>query len=575
MDLTYPGTKSFDVSKPESYWFFYWKTSPSLWEAKLQDFARGEPVFIPVYWGLHANSEQEFDFGRWKPETDLKRLVELCHKYQLRAVFLIPIGAFAFLANGGVPAHILYKTALNKDQTLMCFINESGEIHKFPSFFHMGILQEFQKFVSSLGNFLTSLPLGCEILAAECGSISEDGYFRSFFQDYSSVFSQSFSQFLRKNGMDPFTMNDKNLLKKREIEFRNLMFDLYFEVIKENARKLWGGKIKLSFLGTHSEQFLSRLFGNNDILPSYIQQFFNSLNYEVLPSSLLIPSEYKEGILDNLFQKYVNRSYLSTVMQEGYFEEDTNGLVPLHFIEFLGVKSEHEARSNIFESWSLKAFFEQTTGRCYQLRENIEFSPDDEGEDKFIILEPSALTENNFNVIYKYLFQGMSVVISDEFSTDSLKKKLDIFLVENNISTEELNILGVNILFCELGTGSLFVVNSQSLESLPEQQRSDFWSRVFSTGKIQFLEISTKEEIEVFWFKRTPFDNELSYEHIRRVSLVNPFSHKVKASIKMKENFAFIKMIDQEGVQFSHDPKIIKMEFQPKSKISLEFGYYE
>ncbi len=575
MNLTYPGKKQFDVSKPENYWFFYWKTSPSLWEAKLQEVGSNSPLFIPLYWGLHVTEQKEIDFGKWKPETDLKRLLELCQKYQVRPILMLPVGPYPFLVGGGVPPYLSYKSAMNKDGTIMSFINESGEIHKVPSFFHMEILKEFQKFIYCLSDFLSEIKLPFEVISCECGTISEDGFFRSFFQDYSPGFQNSFNQFLKKNGMNPFTLNDKSLLQQKETEFRNLMFELYQEVIKENLKKSYIGKLKLSMLGTHSEQFFSRLFGKEDLLDSYVDQFFNSLNHEVLPSSLFIPRDFKADHLDNLFLKYINNTYLQTILKEGYFDEGDSGLTPLHFIEFVGVKAEHEAQASILSLWSLKEVIETTMGRCYQLRENVDFVIEEEEGSKFIFIEPTTLNKDNFNLVYKYFFQGMSVVLSEDHLDDELKKKFEIFILENNVKTEQLNILDVKVQFCELGEGSIFVISSKDIEKLNIQERFHFWQRVFATGKIQYLEVEAKEPIESFWFKRHPFGTELDYEHIRRITLVNPTGHKNKVVMSLKENFVFLKVIDQDEVKINQDTKSIKLDFAPRGKISLEFGYYE
>ena len=77
MSLTYPVPNQFDASRPENQWFFYWKTSPSLWESKISQLSSETPLLVPVYWGLHANEDGAFDFGGIRPETDLYQFCQL------------------------------------------------------------------------------------------------------------------------------------------------------------------------------------------------------------------------------------------------------------------------------------------------------------------------------------------------------------------------------------------------------------------------------------------------------------------------------------------------------------------
>ena len=77
MQLTTPELKEYDTVFPGENWFYFWRTSPSLWESKLREFSGAQPILVPIYWGLHSEQPEKFDFGTYKPETDLKRLYEV------------------------------------------------------------------------------------------------------------------------------------------------------------------------------------------------------------------------------------------------------------------------------------------------------------------------------------------------------------------------------------------------------------------------------------------------------------------------------------------------------------------
>ena len=74
LQLTTPELIEYDSVFPGENWFFYWKTSPSLWKNKLQEYRGPTPIFVPIYWGFHNENPDQFDFGTFRPETDLKRL---------------------------------------------------------------------------------------------------------------------------------------------------------------------------------------------------------------------------------------------------------------------------------------------------------------------------------------------------------------------------------------------------------------------------------------------------------------------------------------------------------------------
>ena len=92
-----------DPVRPGEQWFCYWKTSAALWEARIQEFGLHEIIFIPLYWGFHAEANGTWDFGKYHPERDLVRLISILTQHGRKFCWLLPLTPATFLPNGGVP----------------------------------------------------------------------------------------------------------------------------------------------------------------------------------------------------------------------------------------------------------------------------------------------------------------------------------------------------------------------------------------------------------------------------------------------------------------------------------------
>ncbi len=109
MQLTTPELREYDTVFPGENWFFYWRTSPSLWETKLREYQGPHPIFVPVYWGLHSENPDQYDFGNYRPETDIARLFKIAKDVGRELSIVIPTTPTPFLANGGLPSYITYQ----------------------------------------------------------------------------------------------------------------------------------------------------------------------------------------------------------------------------------------------------------------------------------------------------------------------------------------------------------------------------------------------------------------------------------------------------------------------------------
>ena len=134
MSLTTPVLRELDSIFPGENWFFYWKTSSSLWKSKLEDFS-SRVVLCPINWSIHHKGQEDIDFLGNNPEANLKKLVSVIRELGKEAIFLLPLGPAPFLPNGGVPHVFSRFPSLNKENAIYGVADPEGRINKMYSFF--------------------------------------------------------------------------------------------------------------------------------------------------------------------------------------------------------------------------------------------------------------------------------------------------------------------------------------------------------------------------------------------------------------------------------------------------------
>ena len=152
MTLTTPVPRDLDTVFPGENWFFYWKTSASLWKNKLQEFP-GTKIIIPVNWSFHSETGDQFDFDEHRPETNLKKLVEIAESVGKQVIFFLPLTPAPFLSNGGLPHLLARGLALNNEQMAYGIIDADDNLIKIYSFFDPRVFEAFDRFVKKLGQY--------------------------------------------------------------------------------------------------------------------------------------------------------------------------------------------------------------------------------------------------------------------------------------------------------------------------------------------------------------------------------------------------------------------------------------
>ncbi len=168
MSLTTPVPRDLDTVFPGETWFFYWKTSASLWKTKLQEFP-GTKIIIPLNWSFHSETGDQFDFDDHRPETNLKKLVEIANEVGKQVIFFLPITPAPFLPNGGMPHLLARSLSLNSEQMAYGVIDADDHLVKIFSFFDTRVFEAFEKFVKKLGQYFNTHKIASDVWGIRCG----------------------------------------------------------------------------------------------------------------------------------------------------------------------------------------------------------------------------------------------------------------------------------------------------------------------------------------------------------------------------------------------------------------------
>lgn len=568
----------FDSAFPGENWFFYWKTSPALWESKLRDFSNASPIFVPINWAFHVLDPEHFDFADQKPETDLKKLFLISKKLGRDIYFLLPLGPQPYLPNGGIPNFLARATVHSQTGLVRSVVDNEERVNKMYSFFDPKIYQVYRKFVWHFGQYLSTNGIESMVFGAQTGFI-EEGRFGTFFDDTSEVYEQAFNRFLKQQTaaqqINSETLTPQDLVRYK-IEFLKLIKELYSQSAKECLGHLWGGEIDFAFLGGAESDIFPRSSYIWEQSQNYFDHLFDSIANKIVPSSVLIGHEQKSPVLVKAFQDFFTSGFIYKKLDTKLYEDDyLSSFTPLVFFEIYM----HPALLIQYpQKWSqlgLMSFFKREYKWGYTFNYNNEINlEEDYINEKIHLFSGHGLTKDDISRFFKLFMNGAKVVLDKSGLDADLNRKLELFFLENKIQVEKIN-FNTEIINASLGDGRFLIFDGEKLEHLGLTKKLAFWESIFSSLKIKHLKIQDEDEFYYFWKFRTPKMNEMNYEQIRRISFYNPTQFKKRAKIIGDKNFALIKIIDE--VQSVVRPSTIGVDVEvgPYGSVSLDFGYFE
>ncbi len=575
LSLTTPVPRDHDTAFPGESWFFYWKTSASLWRSKIENFAGNGKIIIPINWSFHTETGESYDFAEQRPETDLKKLSDICISLGREAVFLVPTGPVPFLANGGVP-HLMARSPLvGSDGVQVAVVDPDQSINKLYSFFDTRIFKAYGQFLRDLGNYISSAGIPCDVWGLECGYVDDEG-FQTYFKDYSSTYEQGFGKFLETKKENE-SEEVSSIQKEEELhqEFYETIHSLYQGQVETCLAGNFEGHIRTSFLGG-SPKDLFRRANHVESISGYCNDTLESISLDVLPSSVLIPSRLKEGVLGKLLDDSVNKGISELSFRTSYYEDDNVGFFqPLRFFEVFDIQDDAPADVPNWADLSLWDFLQQDYRWCYADLGEKDFIFDESIEAPKItfFFHGHDMSKKLFNNLLKAFLNGGKVILNRSGLSTDLLRRLETFLLENSLNVEKVN-LHTTIHNVTLGQGRMLIFDGSKLSELSEDKCFDFWKKVFSTFHYNHMKISVPEGIQFLWRYRPSSHNELSFEEVRRLGIYNPSSYKRKFKLQVPKTFSLLKIIDERNVTFKTQRHECELELHPDGSVTFEFGEF-
>jgi hypothetical protein len=562
-------TKQFDPVRPGEQWFFYWKTSAALWESRIIQFPQHEVVFIPLYWGFHAEMASDWDFGKTRPECDLLRLVQLLTQHGRKFCWILPLTPAPYLPNGGVPASSARTLSVTKDGVHLAVLDHELLLNKMFSFFEPKVFGAFTGFLSAFGTFLGTNKIKAPVWGARF-YYHQDGVNYSFHEDCSVTFEQGFSRFLRKNHPEGTDLTDPKKESVLKVKFTDEVGQLFSTTAEAALGPFWMGAHKIVVLGAGPKETILRSLPGGKSQLEYTKDLFSHfVSSHWISSSLLNSDEKKESLNWILKEHFGPKEIEQRYKYEAYKGQLDQEFRPFGVIDLFGGRS-----NNHFEKNGLISFLDKHFKWLYQRQEELVFTPEwiDMNHDKVKVFHGSDLDRTTFAQMLKLFMMGQTILLDRSDLGEGHDKKLQIFLLENNIKIQSVNFM-TNTQVCELGEGRLIIFEGDKL--IENTAREKFWSHIFRYLNVVQPEMNMDEDVFTLWRIRATSPHELSYLDVRRVNIYNPTSYKKVVTIKTHKHFAFMRMIDPTRANAKSTPEGVDVEVLPNGKIALDFGHYE
>lgn len=572
--LTTPVPRDFDTVFPGENWFFYWKTSASLWRMKLQEFP-GTKVIIPINWSFHSETGDQFDFDDHRPETNLLKLVEIAKEVGKQVIFFLPLTPAPFLPNGGLPHLLARSLALNSEQMAYGVIDADDNLIKIYSFFDPRVFEAFDRFVKKLGYYFAQNKIASDVWGIRSGYF-QDGHFHSFLEDSSKTFEQAFGRFLQGKKAENQTISP---LEEQQFsfEFNKTVQDLYITNARESIGVNFEGSLDVAFLGASTAKFLKRLSGTLTSI-DYTSELYESLAKDIIPSSVLISHRLKKGVLARELNDLVANSYLPARLSanSSYDFEDIAVFSPLSFFK---VYERVDGISSMFQSWEqlgLWKYLRSQFGWSYKVISSDTLKLHENKnpyQENVLLFHGHDVDRTIFNFILKTFMNGGRIILNRSGLSEEYNKRFETFFLENSLQVEKVN-FKIPIQNISLGEGRLVFIDGDKFEDISDFDFQEFWIKIVSTFSLLHVPIQNVEGIDYYWRTRPTSMNELKFEEIRRLSLYNPTSYRKKIKMNLSRNFVVYKVIDEINVIVQTFPNELEIELSPEGSVIVDFGVF-
>ena len=569
MGHTVEARQLLDPVRPGEQWFFYWKTSAVLWEGKIQEFSQDEVIYIPIYWGFHAEANGTWDFGKYHPEKDLVRLSQILTRSQRRVCWLLPLTPAPFLPNGGIPIVAARTLGLSAQGTHLGCIDQDGTLHKMYSFFEPKVFLHFASFVQEFGELLGQLSLASKVWGVDFNFL-ENGQPVSLLNDFSIAFEQGLSRYLKKNFPEGVNLSKTDEELKIKHAYLCDVRNLFHGIASESLAPYWGGTQDITVLGASPKETIERALASGKTQANYFDDLFKSYIGQRWFSTCLLNGNEKRELLKTCLKEHFSNSEL-----EIRFNYLSRSSIREHdFIPFALIDKFDFQKSEVFEMNGLNAFLDQEYRWMYYQHNFLNFKPEwiDGSQERIKFFHASGMDRTVFAQMLKLFLMGQTIIFDKSHLSEDLEKRLQIFLLENNLKIQTVNYL-TTVTLTELGEGRLILFIGETLKESNEKDK--FWRHILNYLNLNHPKVHSDEDVYSLWRIRSTANHELSYLDVRRINLYNPTSYKKVVKIETLKKFAFMKVIDPSNASARTVAEGVEVELLPNGKLALDFGHYE
>ena len=545
-------------------WFYYWKTSLSLWKEKMESFPYNL-VIVPIYWAFHAEKQNISDFGRIRPETNLKRIQEIGDELGKKVIFFLALGPSPIFPHGGLPPYLMGTLSQNMQGHTYTILNKEKMCNKVYSFFDPNIFKEYGNFVKELGDYFKKEKISSDVYGINCGYFSGKSFI-SYFNDRSNCFHKSFAKYIEASMEENLSPGIKSSKEEREEikKFSLFIYSLYKKAAQDHLSQNWEGELKVVFLGGSTKDFIKR--GLSDDKMEYFNDILFGINQEFLPSAGLLDMETDASIFQKQFRDIVIDTYIPWKLSNS-FMEDIN-YSPLAFFQIF------EDEDKNFQKSGLLKYLEEnygTTFSYFNSEEEKDLSFPIEG--KILFIPGIKIDKNQFTKILKFFLNGGKVFIDCQGLTLEIKNKIDGFLLENSLKVDKIK-FHASFENVSLGEGRLFFFKGNELQFLDMESKNEFWQKVLGNMEIPHFHLKSNLNLKFFWKTRSASPGEHNYQEIRRLCIYNSEKNKKRVKGLTQKNISLIRVGHEAEKKYESQSDQIEFEVPPQSWITVDFGIW-
>jgi len=558
-----------DPVRPGEQWFCYWKTSASLWESRIQELPPHEIIFIPVFWGFHAEAGGTWDFGKFHPERDLVRLANILTRHNRKFCWLLPLTPAPFLPNGGLPVSAARTLSVSPQGMHLACLDQDGTLHKMYSFYEPKVFQSFTSFAQSFGEMLAESKSKSRVWGAEFYYL-ENKKAISFLNDSSVAFEHGFSRYLKKNFPDGVELNqtlDEQIIK---LAYQTDVGNLLQSLAQDAMAPFWQGIQPITIFGAGPKDTIERALEEGKTQVHYFKELFESyVSHRWFSTCLLTAKEKKE-----LLRRCLSEHFSNEEIEHRFHYLTDSAELGSEFRPYSLIDVFDHHRPKVFEKNGLKPFLNENFRWMFHLHGELEFTPHwiDSSYHRVKFFHAEGMDRTLFAQMLKLFMMGQRIVFDCSNLSDELDRRLQVFYLENNLKLQSVNFLS-SINLCELGEGRLITFEGKKLENVDDQQK--FWGHMFKFLSMNHPKVHSDQDIFSLWRIRATSPHELNYLDVRRVNFYNPTSYKKSVMVHTQKKFAFMKVIDPLHATAKMTNEGVEVELLPNGKLALDFGHYE